>query len=211
MVLIGAMCCLGTSAVSAEDLRITAPDGGAFVSVAAAGVLPFSVHTTSPTLSPARIRTNVGGELAGALGYRYRELYLEAQLSYSRFGAADIRFAEGGGVLSGAFDQWGLMARGVFDIPLHAWLEPHLGGGLGGVRFRAREITLPDFPPTVGANTLLAYQFLAGVSLPTDRWRLSLSYRIMGMGAQDYETGDAELRGDPVRTHSLQLATQVFF
>lgn len=201
---------LGGTAVSSAQGRQDGPaPTGYHFSFGASLVSPFSVNTTSPSLSPATTRTQPGYDIGAGLGYRFHALRIEGRILYGRFEADSIRFAEGGGALSGYFDLHGATIELLYDLPVGGRLRPYLGAGLGGVRFGAQEVMLAGFPPTTGDNTLLAQQLMAGVSFGTDALRLLLGYRYMGMGAQEYETGGIPLRGEPLRTHAIQLRTQI--
>ncbi len=131
---------------------------------------------------------------------------------YGRSNADQVSFAGGGGDLSGSFDMWGAAVNFFYDIPTGGPFRPYVGAGLGALRFEANDITLADFPPTCGSNTLFAYKLMAGVSYAlADTWRLLLGYRFMGMGGQDYETGGIPLHGDPIQTHAVQVGVQFYF
>jgi len=79
---------------------------------------------------------------------------------------------------------------------------------IDGVPYYSTSVTLS----TYGNNTLFTYKLMAGVSYAlTDAWRLLLGYRFMGMGEQDYETGEIPLRGDSIQTHAIQVGVQFYF
>ncbi|CAN5741348.1 hypothetical protein BH23GEM7_BH23GEM7_24740 [soil metagenome] len=201
----------GTAVSSAQEWQEGPAPTGYHLSFRASGVSPFSVNTTSRTLSPATIRTRPGYDIGAGMGYRFHALRIEGRIMYGRFEADSIRFAEGGGALSGYFDLRGAALELLYDLPVGGRLRLYVGAGLGGVGFRARDVTLAGFPPTTGDNTLLTHHLVAGVAYETDAWRLLLGYRYLGIGAQDYETGGTPLRGEPLRTHAIQLGTHFSF
>ncbi|MGI9182011.1 MAG: outer membrane protein [Longimicrobiaceae bacterium] len=201
----------GTAVSSAQEWQDGPAPTGYHLSFRASGVSPFSVNTTSATLSPATIRTRPGYDIGVGMGHRFHALRIEGRIMYGRFEADSIRFADGGGALSGYFDLRGATIELLYDLPVGGRLRHYVGAGLAAVGFRARDVALASFPPTIGDNTLLAQQFTAGVSYGTDAWRLLLGYRYLGTGAQDYETGGIPLRGEPLRTHAIQVGTQFSF
>lgn len=188
------------------------PQRGFYLSLTPSAVFSFTVETHSPALSPAKTDARGGGDIAGALGYRYGNFRVEGEILYGRNNVERIRFSGGGGEMSGYYDLWGATVNFFYDIPTGARFRPYLGAGMGGVLFEAHDITLPGFPPTNGRNRLFAYKLMAGVSgALSDRWRLLLGYRLLGLGGQDYETGGIPLHGDPIRTHALQAGVQYHF
>ena len=189
-----------------------ASQSGFYVSLAPAIVLPFSVETTSPGLTPAETKTKWGVGIGGGLGYRFRDFRVEGEVTYGRSDVKDIRFVGGGGDMTGYYDLWGATINFFYDIPTGIRLRPYAGAGLGAIRFEAHDITLAGFPPTNGRNTLFAYRFMAGMSYAlSDAWRLLLGYRFMGMSAPDFETGGVPLYGESLQTHALQAGVQFFF
>lgn len=191
------------------------PDGatetGHYLSLGSSAISTFTVKTHSPTLSPARIRTRPGYDISAGMGYRSGRLRVEGKIMYGRFNADDIRFAEGGGPLSGYFELQGAAIDLFHDFLTGTALRPYLGMGLGAVRFRARDITLAGFPPTVGDSRLFMGQLMAGMSYAKDAWNIALGYRYQRLGSQDYETGGASFRGDPINAHAVQLGAQFGF
>ena len=184
---------------------------GYYVSIGSSSVAAFSLKTTSPALSPATIRTRTGYDLGAGLGYRSGNIRVEGRILYGRFDADRISFAEGGGALSGYFDLLGATVDVLHELPMGTRLRPYVGAGLGAVRFRARSVTLAGFPPTVGENNLLSYQLMGGLAYTGPSWRVTVGYRYMGIGAQDYETGGVPLRGKSLGTNAVQLGAQFAF
>jgi opacity protein-like surface antigen len=212
LVVLGVLSLVDSGPSWADERQEHALHTGYYLSLTPSAVFPFSLNTTSPLLSPARIRTEAGADISGALGYRSGDIRVEGAALYGRFDADSIRFLEGGGALSGYFDLRGTSVQVFYDLPTGTRLRPYVGAGLGVMRFRARAVTLSGFPPTVGSNTLLAHQLMGGISYAASHsWRLALGYRYMGMGEQDYETGGVPLRGGSIRTHAVQVSTQFFF
>jgi len=189
-----------------------APQTGLYLSFTPFAMFPFTVDTSSPSLSPGQIKTQTGIGIGGGLGYRYGDFRVEGEVMYGRNDADHIRFSGGGGDLAGYFDMWGATINFFYDIPTGVRFRPYVGAGLGGVRFEAHDVTLAGFPPTHGSNTLFTYRLMAGVSyVLTDGWRLLLGYRFTGIGGQDYETGGLPLHGDSLRTHAVQMGVQYDF
>lgn len=198
---------------AADEEEGTTPQTGFYISFTPSAVGPFSIDTTSPDLSPGTTKTRWGIAIDGGLGYRYNDFRVEGQVMYGRSDADHVSFSGGGGDLSGYYDMWGATVNIFYDIPVGARFRPYVGAGLGGIRFKAHDITLTGFPPTCGSNTLFTYRFMAGISYAlTDAWRLILGYRFMGIGGQqDYETGGVPLHGDPIHTHAVQAGIQFYF
>lgn len=196
----------------ADQEKEGAPQKGFYLSFTPSAVHPFSVETTSPNLSPAKIKTQWGVNIDGGLGYRFGDFRVEGEVMYGRSGADHISFSGGGGDLSGYFDLWGATINFYYDLPTGTGFRPYVGAGLGGILLEAHNITLAGFPPTHGSNRLLAYKLMAGISYAlTDVWRLFLGYRFTRMGGQDYETGGIPLHGDPIQTHAVQAGMQFYF
>lgn len=185
---------------------------GFYLSFTPSAVCPFSVDTTSPGLPPGKTETEWGVGISGGVGYRYGDFRVEGEVLYGRSHADHVSFPGGGGDLSGYYDMWGATVNLLYDFSTGTRFRPYVGGGLGGTRFEAHDITLAGFPPTRGSNTLFAYKLMAGVSCAlTDAWRVLLGYRFMGMGGQDYETGGVPLHGNAIQTHAIQIGMQFYF
>lgn len=203
---------LAAGVLWADQVKGGALQKGFYLSFTPSAVHPFTVETTSPILSPAKIRTQWGVNVAGGLGYRVDDFRVEGEVMYGRSDADHISFSGGGGDLSGYFALWGATINFFYDIPTGTRFRPYVGAGLGGVLLEAHDVTLAGFPPTHGSNKILAYKLMAGISYAlTDVWRLFLGYRFMGMGGQDYETGGIPLHGDPIQTHAVQVGGQFYF
>ena len=201
-----------TGVSRAEEETGGTPWKGFYLFLNPMAVWPFSVDTTSPSLSPGNIKTRWGSGLGAGLGHRYGDFRVEAEIMYGRNDADRISFSGGGGDLSGYFDMWGGTVNFFYDIPTSVRLRPYVGAGLGAVRLEAHDVTLAAFPPTRGSNTLFAYKLMAGVSYAlTDAWRLLLGYSFTGMGGQDYETGGVPLRGASLQIHAVQAGMQFYF
>jgi len=190
----------------------TAPAGGFYLSVAPAAVFPFSVETTSPGLAPAETKVEGGWEIGAGLGYRRRDFRMEGEATYGRHEASDIRFAGGGGDLSGHYTLWGATVNVFYDFPTGVRLRPYVGVGAGVVRFEARDIRLANFPPTEGLCNLFTYRLMAGFSwMLSDAWRLTAGYRFAGMNGPEFETGGALLSGEPFYMHAFSAGIQYHF
>jgi opacity protein-like surface antigen len=202
-----------TAGVWAEEAQETIPQTGFYLSFTPSAVVPFTVETTSPSLSAGKTKTDWGYSISGGLGYRYKDFRVEGEVMYGRSDADHITFSGGGGDLSGYYGMWGATVNFYYDIPTNTPFRPYVGAGLGGLHFEAHDITLAGgFPPTNGSNTLFTYRLMAGVSYTlSDAWRLLLGYRFMGMGQQDYETGGVSLHGDSIQTHAIQVGMQFYF
>ncbi|MDD5169574.1 MAG: outer membrane beta-barrel protein [Syntrophales bacterium] len=211
-VTLGLILLLMATGAWADDVKDGAPRTGLYLSLTGAAVWPFSVDTTSPSLSPGTIRTLWGGSFDGAIGYRYGDFRVEGDLMYGRSNADRIDYSGGGGDLTGYFKMWGMTLNCYYDFPTGRKYRPYIGAGLGGTRIEAHDVTLAGFPPTQGSNTVFTYKLMAGISYDlTAAWRLLLGYRFMGMGGQDYETGGIPLHGDPLKIHSVQAGVQYYF
>jgi|GEM_PF-3187620 opacity protein-like surface antigen len=205
LLLAAAVCC-------AAGQQKPAPAGGFYVSVAPSAVFPFFVETTSPGLSPAETKAEWGWEIGAGLGYRRRDFRIEGEVTYGRHEASDIRFAGGGGDLSGHYNLWGAVVNVFYDIPTGVRLRPYVGVGAGVVRFEARDIRLANFPPTEGLCNLFTYRLMAGLSwMLSDAWRLTAGYRFAGMNGPEFETGGALLSGEPFSTHAFSAGIQYHF
>jgi OmpA-OmpF porin, OOP family len=200
-----------TGFLSAGQQR-AASQAGFYLSLTPSATGPFTIHTTSPILSPARIDSQWGGGIDGALGYRYGGFRVEGEVTYGRSNGDRVAFPEGGGELSGHMNMWGATANFLYDIPTGSRWSPYLGAGLGGMRVQAKDLTLAGFPPTHGSSTVFAYKVMSGVSCSlTQQWRLLGGYRFTATGEQDYETGGVPLHGKAIRSHALQAGVQFYF
>ena len=202
---------LATLSWAGQTAKDPAPSRTYF-SITPALICPFSVKTTSPILSPAKTRTQWGKGISGAMGYRINHLRMEGELLYAQSNADDIRFATGGGDLSGYYKMWGGSINAYYDIPTTHKLCPYIGAGLGVTRFSAQEIALGTFPPTTGATTVLTYRIMAGVTYPLTRTlTIQAGYRLTGMGHQDYITGGTPLTGASLKIHAILVGVQYHF
>ncbi|MDP2853123.1 MAG: outer membrane beta-barrel protein [Smithellaceae bacterium] len=212
VVMSGLLVLLTAGVLWAGQEKGDAPPTGFYLSFTPSAVYPFSVETTSPGLTPAETRSKWGVGIGGALGYRYSDFRVEAEVMYGRNDVKDIRFVGGGGDMSGYYDLWGATMNLFYDIPTGIRFRPYVGAGLGVILFEAHDITLAGFPPTNGSNKLFTYKLMAGVSYAlSDAWRLLLGYRFMGMSGPDFETGGVPLHGDPIQTHAVQAGVQFYF
>jgi len=204
--------CMMPEILWADEGTNAIPPTGFYLSFSPSAVVPFSVDTTSPSLSPGNIETRWGGGISTGLGYRYEDFKIEGEVTYGRSDADHVSFSGGGGDLSGYFEMWGATVNFYYDVPTGTRLRPYLGTGLGGIHLQAHDITLAGFPPTRGTNTLFTYKLMAGVSYAlTDAYSLLLGYRFMGMGEQDYETGGIPLHGDSIHLHAIQMSMRFYF
>lgn len=203
--------CLGGIGAPLAAERPGAPPDGPYFSFTMDRVSSFSLHTTSPTLSPGRIRTRPGYQLGAGVGYRWDRTRIEAGLVYGRSDADSVRFGEGGGSLSGYFDLWGTTLEVFRDFSAGARLQPYVGAGFGLVRFRAHDVTLAGFPPTVGANTLFTWQLMAGMAYAMDGGRLSVGYRYQRLGGQEFSTGADSLHAAPVGIGAIRAGIDLAF
>jgi opacity protein-like surface antigen len=208
LMLLGVLQVGEAAGLAAQQQPTGPPPDGYHLSVDAATIAPFSVHTTLPALSPARVRTHMGYEIGAGLGFRAHDIRIDGKVSYGRAGADDIRLDQGGGPFDGYYVLSGVTLGVLYDLPTGGPLRPYLGAGLGGVRFRAREVTLAGFHPTVGDNTLLSQQVSAGFTYAPARRCIGLGYSFLRMGAQDYETGGVPLRGAPIQIHAVEISTR---
>ncbi|QKT04615.1 porin family protein [Ectothiorhodospiraceae bacterium 2226] len=195
-----------------DEAHASSSGADTYLALSVSGVFPSRLQTTSPDLSPARIGIDRGADLAAAIGHRYRDVRFEAEALYGRYDADDIRFAEGGGSLSGDFELRGATLNLYYDVPARARTRPYLGAGIGLAHFRARDVALSGFPPTTGRSTVPVYKLMAGVSYAaTDATRVLVGYRYLRVGSQDYETGGVALRGHALDLHAVQVGVQVLF
>lgn len=148
----------------ADEGQGTIPQTGFYLSFSPSAVCPFSVDTTSQSLSPGTTKTKWGYGIGGGLGYRYGDFRVEGEVIYGRSDADRVSFSGGGGDVTGYYDMWGALVSFFYDIPTGTKFRPYVGAGLGGIRFKAHDITLAGFPPTYGNNTLFTYKLMAGVS-----------------------------------------------
>lgn len=202
---------LAPAGFAAEPAPAATAGDGWYGVLAVGSVGGFDVKTTSPGLSPARVSTQPGYEVAGGVGRGFGRLRIEGKVLHGRFDADQISFDGGGGRLAGYYDTLGATVEAFYDLWTGNRLRPYVGAGVGAVRFRARSVALDGFPPTVGDNTELSYQLLAGIDYAGPGWRIGLGYRYLGIGSQDFSTGGIPLRARALGTDAIQVSARLAF
>lgn len=203
---------LGAEAVGDVDVTAFAPAGTFFFGEGTGGCgeggqcqTAVSIPSGSDTLS-ARIETDTGFAVAGALGYDFGMIRVEAEGAYAqaKLSGVIVTGASSGGtsidfdtidVSDFVFDdagddiklrQWSAMANAWLDIPLGGGFEPYVGGGVGvtNVAFTGDDND---------SETLFTWQLGAGVAVPlSPKLRLTLDYRHRETGRPDFDSTSSE-------------------
>lgn len=201
--------------LAAETNCITNPGNDFYLSLTPTFILPFSIDTDSPTLSPATTNSNSGAGLKLGLGYRIRAWRLQGEISYSNNKVKDIEIDDPdypGGDMTGNYNMWAATINLFYDIRTCLKTTPYIGAGLGMLQFQANDITLEDDPPTVGCNNLFTYNLRTGIRHPfSPDWQLILGYQFTGMGEQDFRTGPADLKAEPIYINKIELGINYIF
>ena len=132
----------------------------------------------------ASIATDIGYAAGGFVGYDFGNSFrVEGELAYRRNGLDAMSVGGGSVPMEGYVSSTALMVNGLYDFDTGSALKPHIGGGVGAAQFSVRDsrpVGDPD-PPTNQDDTVLAYQFIAGVGYglsPT--LTLFVDYRLFG-------------------------------
>lgn len=136
---------------------------------------PSDLNLTSGAAFKASLKNNLG--VAGALGYKFSLLRIEAELQHVRYDVEADNVA--GTLLAGMTNTFGTVketsgfANGYVDLPSFLGLAPYLGVGLGYARINldglARINTSPRAPgpqPVLqfsGGDNVFGYQGMAGL------------------------------------------------
>ena len=161
----------------------------------------------------AELTTDTGFGLDAALGYAWRNLRLEGEVSWSRLGMDELKFDESVNVevdveWSGDVSTLGLMANGWYDIDTGTQWVPYIGGGLGAARAEFglgatgtitdlddSEETTYDGSITTSKDWVFAYQIGAGVGYRvSDAAVVQLGYRFLGTSEGDFRGTKARMQ-----------------
>ncbi len=191
---------VGAAFASAIDLSNETEEVGA------GGVLTTSRDKTELT-------TDIGYGLDAALGYAWRTLRLEGEVSWSRLGVDELKLGKSANLQvdvewGGDVSALGLMANGWYDIDTGTRWVPYFGGGLGAARVETGlgatgtitdldddEVTRHDGRITTSKDWVFAYQIGAGVGYRvSDAAVVQLGYRFLGTSEGDFRGTKAKLQ-----------------
>ena len=169
----------------------------------------------------AELTTDIGYGLDAALGYAWRTLRLEGEVSWLRLGVDELKFGESANVQvdvewGGDVSALGLMANGWYDIDTGTQWVPYFGGGLGAARVETglgatgtitdlddSEVTRHDGSITTSKDWVFAYQIGAGVGYwVSDAAVVQLGYRFLG-------TSEGDFRGTKARFQIHRISVGV--
>ncbi|MGA9377688.1 MAG: P44/Msp2 family outer membrane protein, partial [Phormidium sp.] len=189
------------------------PDRGFYISITPGVMFGYGFETVSSTVVSSEYKTDTGFSVSGALGYKLRDIRVEAEFTYARNDAKEREFNDGTSVrIGGYFQTFAYMLNAYYDIPLTKRFRPYIGGGLGAATFSAEDIVEVNTPRFSGSNTAFAYQFKAGIGYQvTDNVNVFIGYRLLGISGQDFESGVDRLEGRSFTTNSLQFGARIVF
>lgn len=144
---------------------------GTYVKVAGLYTQPSDLSFGSATAFRASLKNNTG--IAGAIGYKFSLLRLEAELQHVRNSAepdeSSGTLAAGVRQTFGALKQTSGFANGYVDLPGFWGLAPYVGAGLGYARFDISDLgrTRDNVPLArfSGRDSVFGYQGMIGLQL----------------------------------------------
>ncbi len=159
------------------------------------------------SLEKGELETDTGFGLGAAVGYGWRNVRIEGELSWLRLGVDSFDVGGVDGSDEDTVVEWGgrtsilgLMANGYYDIDTGTKWVPYIGGGLGAARAKlkltvsSRDVLDPATVETGGgddARWVLAYQIGAGVAYPvSESVMVQLGYRFFGTSEAEFEWQD---------------------
>ena len=180
--------------------------GNWYGSVSGSWVMPATFDTSTriagaTQTSEMDMEAGLGALVAGGFEFESR-LRGEIELGYRKLDIDKVTYPGGhSSDIDGDVSTISLMANGYYTFEVGP-VRPYLGGGVGLARHKGTDAT--ESPESSGKDTLLAYQGMAGVSLPlTETIEARLGYRY-------FATADAEFDEDlsdvemSYATHSIE-------
>ena len=177
-----------------------------YASVSGLWVMPatFDVSTRiedATSTGDMEMKSGLGVLVAGGFESEFG-LRGEIELGYRKLDIDKVTYpGEGSSSVDGDVSTMSIMANGYYTFEVGP-VRPYVGGGIGFARHEGTDAT--EAPETSGKDTLLAYQGMAGVSIPlTDTIEGRLGYRY-------FATADAEFDDDlsgvemSYATHSIE-------
>lgn len=186
-----------------------------YLSFMASAISPFYVETTSPTLSPAEVRSCWGAGPSLSVGYDVHSWRLEGEISYGKNKTNNIIIDSPdypGGKVSGYYDMWSTTVNLYYDILNCTKLSPYVGVGAGIMQFSSVDVVLKDDPPTYGCSNIFTWNLMAGITYPlSPAWHIFFGYRYTGAGEQNFKTGPAILKANSLQLNNLQTGVKYYF
>lgn len=184
---------------------IASAAGGMYVS----GNVGMAFPTDSAIKDPAfagvkpKLEYDSGFAFAGAIGTKFDQARLEAEISYQK---SDFDKMMGVPISGDATILAGLI-NGYYDFKTASTITPFITGGLGFAKVEANDMAVPSLgvPPGSDDDTVFAYQVGAGVGYAVNETvNIDLKYRYLG--TTDLEFGTTKVE---VGTHNVMLGIRV--
>jgi opacity protein-like surface antigen len=143
-----------------------------------------------------------GFALGAALGYKFKEGRLEAEIGYKTAEIDEVTVdGYGSGSIDGDFSVFSIMANGYLDFTAAPSVKPYIMAGIGIANIEA------ELEGDEEDDSVFAYQVGVGLGLAlNDRVTLDIGYRYMGTSDPDFEGLDTEYR-----SHNLLAGLRVQF
>jgi opacity protein-like surface antigen len=115
---------------------------------------------------PGTLEYKTGWSLDGAVGYRFGQFRIEAEIGYARFGIGSVRTPAGTGRLNGDMALLTGSAGAYYDLPFQG-VVPFLGGGVGFVHTDGSDIEVdPSEALVFDKHTSLMLHGDVGIAVP---------------------------------------------
>lgn len=163
------------------------------------------------------------GSHSGHMGYRAGPVRLEGQIGYEIFGVNSIIPVAGSPMTAIEtdvnFSGLGIMGNLFYDFGAPDNVRPYLGIGMGSVNIGVVEqdsncdSCAPTPPQLIGADTVLAGQAMAGVTIPagwsSGEWYVG--YRYFRTGDMEFDlVGYGPITQDGIESHSVMFGLRYF-
>ncbi len=190
----------------AQDWYFTVAGGLAFVG--------DSTGVASTTNNDITVSFDTGFGLSAAVGRRFSNFRLEAELGY---GSSDADQETSSGVTNaknGTGTTWSVMANGLYDINMDSNWIPYVGLGIGYATVNLDLDASTNFNSIDDSDATFAFQALTGVNYRiSEQTALGLGYRYFRMGDVDLtdSTGAVIQDGDGTNSHNIEARLTVDF
>lgn len=113
--------------------------------------------------------------------------WLRLDFTFDYRAESDFSGTIGPYTISGAFDNWTLLANAYFDLGTWNGITPYVGGGIGAASIAPKGVNDGFVKPEFEAQWSFAWALAAGISVDfAPNWSLDLGYRYLAINDVDF-------------------------